>query len=130
MCPDCGRMKMLFETEKKAENFIKFNGEEICDDPSTLRVYYCPGCAGYHISSKPHKKSYDHSTDKLIERFHLAEAQDARAHKIMDEIKADVDRFENRNDFKRYLNGHYRDLNDRERGLIYHYMYMHYSLNK
>ena len=28
-CKDCGRTKMLFETEKKAENFIKFNKEEI-----------------------------------------------------------------------------------------------------
>lgn len=23
MCPDCGRSKMLFETETKANNFIK-----------------------------------------------------------------------------------------------------------
>ncbi len=28
-CKNCGRTKMLFDTEKKAENFIKFNKEEI-----------------------------------------------------------------------------------------------------
>ena len=26
MCPDIGRQKMLFDTEEKAKNFIKFNG--------------------------------------------------------------------------------------------------------
>ena len=29
MCPDCGKSKMLFETEKKAENFIKWNGDKL-----------------------------------------------------------------------------------------------------
>ena len=28
-CYDCGRPKLLFETEKKALNFIKFNADEI-----------------------------------------------------------------------------------------------------
>lgn len=28
-CRDCGRAKMLFETEKKADNFIAFNQEDI-----------------------------------------------------------------------------------------------------
>ena len=32
MCPDCKRMKMLFETESKARDFIKFNGNEIESD--------------------------------------------------------------------------------------------------
>ena len=41
MCPDIGRSKMLFETEVKAKNFIKFNGEELTDDTSKLRVYWC-----------------------------------------------------------------------------------------
>ena len=57
MCPDCGREKMLFETEKKAKLFIEYNWESITDDKDKLRVYYCPACCGYHISS--HKYNGD-----------------------------------------------------------------------
>ena len=68
MCPDCGRAKMLFETEAKAKNFIKFNGDDIHHD-GELRVYFCPACGGYHISSKEYKKNYDSNTDKLIAAY-------------------------------------------------------------
>lgn len=68
MCPDCGRAKMLFETEAKAKNFIKFNGDDIHHD-GDLRVYFCPACGGYHISSKEYKKNYDSNTDKLIAAY-------------------------------------------------------------
>ena len=68
-CPDCGRPKMLFETESKAKNFIKWNGEEIDSHGGELRPYYCPGCCGWHISSKEHKNSYDHHTDDLISAY-------------------------------------------------------------
>lgn len=77
ICPDCGRSKMLFETESKAKNFIKFNGEDILKDNQTiddLRVYYCPSCCGYHISSKPYKPSYEHHTDNLINAFQKQQA--------------------------------------------------------
>lgn len=47
---------MLFDTEEKAKNFIKFNGEELTDDASKLRVYWCDACGGYHISSHEPKK--------------------------------------------------------------------------
>ena len=70
MCPDCGKSKMQFETEKEAERFIKFNGQEISETPEQLRVYYCPACCCYHISSKPPKKSYEHRTEKLINAYH------------------------------------------------------------
>lgn len=30
-CRDCGRVKMLFETEKQADTFIRFNREEIAE---------------------------------------------------------------------------------------------------
>lgn len=68
MCPDCGRAKMLFETEAKAKNFIKFNGDDIHHD-GELRTYFCPACGGYHISSKEYKKSYDTTTDRLISAY-------------------------------------------------------------
>ena len=61
---------MLFDSEKGAERFIKFNGDELTDDVSKLRVYYCTACCGYHISShKKKNKNYD-ATDRLIEAYH------------------------------------------------------------
>lgn len=69
-CPDIGRSKMLFETESAAKNFIKFNGDEIIDDVSKLRVYWCPACCGYHISSHQKKETDDgRRTQNLIERY-------------------------------------------------------------
>lgn len=70
MCPDIGRPKMLFDTEAKALNFIKFNGEELKGDASKLRVYWCPACGGYHISShKPKKWDDGRRTEKLIKAY-------------------------------------------------------------
>lgn len=68
MCPECGRAKMLFESESKARNFIKFNGDNIPHN-GELRTYFCPACGGYHISSKEHKRSYDTATDRLINAY-------------------------------------------------------------
>lgn len=52
-CNDCGRTKMLFETEKKAENFMRFNNEEIESESgySPQRSYYCIFCLGWHLTS-------------------------------------------------------------------------------
>lgn len=52
-CQDCQRTKMLFETEKKAENFIKFNQEEIEAESgkSPKRSYFCTFCNGWHTTS-------------------------------------------------------------------------------
>ena len=69
MCPECFRAKMLFETQKQADNFIKWNGDDIDTHGGELRSYYCPACGGYHISSKPYKESYDHATEDLIKRY-------------------------------------------------------------
>ena len=69
MCPDCGRPKMLFETEKKAQNFLKFNMNEVNPNGTrTMRVYYCPACCGYHISSHEYKGD-NMNTDRLIEKY-------------------------------------------------------------
>ncbi|MDR3169022.1 MAG: hypothetical protein LBU27_04620 [Candidatus Peribacteria bacterium] len=41
-CGDCGKVKMLFKAEKKAENFIRFNSEEILKEQGTapIRSYF------------------------------------------------------------------------------------------
>ena len=73
MCPDCKRPKMLFETEAKALNFIKFNGGEIDAHGGELRAYYCPACCGWHISSKKYNKKYEGRTDRLINAYKRSE---------------------------------------------------------
>lgn len=54
-CKDCDRIKMLFETEKKAETFMCFNREEIETESGygPQRSYYCVFCGGWHITSRP-----------------------------------------------------------------------------
>ena len=84
LCPNIGRQKMLFETESKANNFIKFNGSEITDDVSKLRVYWCSACGGYHITSHEKGKNDDKRTDKLISAY----KKDNNGSTVQDIIKA------------------------------------------
>lgn len=53
-CRDCGRVKMLFETEKQADTFIRFNREEIEERAGycPARSYFCIICNGWHVTSK------------------------------------------------------------------------------
>lgn len=66
LCPDCGRPKILFESENKANNFIKFNAEEI-PHGHRLRSYYCPACCGWHVSS--HEYDGINRTELLLENY-------------------------------------------------------------
>ena len=71
-CYECGRSKIVFESEKKALNFIKFNAdiieEENCYRP--VRAYYCQCCNGWHVTSRfktgNTKKTF---TEKVIDAF-------------------------------------------------------------
>jgi len=51
---DCRRTKMLFETEKKALDFIKWNADEVMEETGRkpVRAYHCRLCMGWHLSSK------------------------------------------------------------------------------
>ena len=52
-CPECGRTKMLIESEEKAINFMRFNNEQIKEETgkAPVRAYYCNACGGYHLTS-------------------------------------------------------------------------------
>lgn len=69
MCPDCQRQKMLFETEKKALNFLKFNADNLRYTTDHMRAYYCEACGGWHITSKEYSTKFEGRTDKLIEAY-------------------------------------------------------------
>ncbi|MCQ2288149.1 MAG: hypothetical protein MJZ74_03540 [Muribaculaceae bacterium] len=57
-CPASHKPKILFKTQKKADNFIKFNSEEILDETGVapVRSYYCMVCGGWHVTSNPSKE--------------------------------------------------------------------------
>lgn len=53
-CNAIHRTKMLFESQEKADNFIRFNAGEIGEDDENeyvpIRSYYCPSCGGWHVT--------------------------------------------------------------------------------
>jgi hypothetical protein len=115
---------MFFESESKAKNFIKWNGDEIDTHGGELRPYYCPACCGWHISSKPHVEQYDHRTEELIgayNRSNLASkvrltGVDAAIHsqnasKLVDSIwntmPCSVKCSENKGDVRKYINDYF-----------------------
>lgn len=52
-CLGCKHPKMLFETQTKADNFIKFNRDAIASSSEKVptRSYYCSFCCGWHVTS-------------------------------------------------------------------------------
>jgi ssDNA-binding Zn-finger/Zn-ribbon topoisomerase 1 len=68
LCPDCGRVKMLFESREKAQRFIDWNAPDICHGDH-LRPYYCPACCGWHISHLEYKYEYEGRTERMINEY-------------------------------------------------------------
>jgi len=100
LCPDCGREKMLFETEKKAQLFIEYNWESLTNDKNKLRVYYCPACCGYHISS--HKYNGDNrNTDRLINKYNKDKGLDFEFFSLRDNCLSK--NFKTREEFLEYV---------------------------
>lgn len=69
-CIGCKRSKMLFETQVKADNFIKFNSGDIAAQSHKVptRSYYCSFCCGWHITSVA-EESRAKEDDKRDERL-------------------------------------------------------------
>lgn len=70
-CPDCGRTKMRFETEKEANTFLKFNADEIEEETGKrpIRSYYCIACNSWHITSKKEPLIVKSRTESVLERY-------------------------------------------------------------
>jgi len=70
---DCGKTKMLFETEKKADTFIKFNSEEIATESGYCpqRSYYCALCCGWHTTSKDETPFLKEKTENTIKKIDI-----------------------------------------------------------
>lgn len=76
-CHECQRPKMLFETEKKALLFMKFNNEEIAAENEKVpaRAYFCEACGGWHITHFIDPQRNKSRTQKVIEYMHSQQAK-------------------------------------------------------
>lgn len=84
-CIGCHHSKMLFETQAKAENFIRFNGSDIAaqSGKAPSRSYYCTFCCGWHVTSvegEENAKERDERDEKVwtIIRERNAKAESGR----------------------------------------------------
>lgn len=59
---------MLFEEEKQAINFLKFNAEEY-EGKAPMRTYYCNACMGWHITSKEGESYINPMVDEVINQY-------------------------------------------------------------
>ena len=59
-CNKINRVKMLFPSKEKADNFIAFNTEGISGQSRNvpIRSYYCSVCNGWHVTHKPLTDTY------------------------------------------------------------------------
>jgi len=73
-CPECHRSKMLFQSEKKALNCIRFNAEEIArSNPRGIapkRVYYCIACGGWHLTSMSANPNSRTCSENVLSTYH------------------------------------------------------------
>ena len=72
LCPDCGKMKAVFDSEKAALKFIEYNTKDIIESGgyAPQRAYYCDLCCGWHVTSRRyhnHKTINRVALDRCIE---------------------------------------------------------------
>lgn len=86
-CKNCERVKMLFDTEKRANNFITFNKEEIKAEKGIApeRSYFCEFCGGWHITSMKTKIGQT-KNEKLLEVFIKENTEKKEKKKAMAEL--------------------------------------------
>lgn len=104
-CYETRRQKILFKSESKADNFIRYNADEIRESSgyAPVRSYYCISCGGWHVTHSPEfrreKTISEIMTDKMNEsienrkKAHMAISQQRKEIKrrnalIIDNIKS------------------------------------------
>jgi len=68
---------MLFESEKKAETFIKFNSEAIGEESGYKpeRCYFCIYCDGWHVTSHRENLDIKSRTEKILDLYEKEKEQ-------------------------------------------------------
>lgn len=101
-CAACKRLKMLFDTQAKADNFIRFNQKEIKKETgrAPVRSYYCSICCGYHVTSKPLNKissSMDYHYNIVANHLDQSIEEQNSVSKRVNALLVEVDRDKNQN---------------------------------
>ena len=95
-CVACHRPKMLFETQAKANNFIRYNAAEMLQagTKAPVRSYYCSLCGGWHVTSNPSTEDgerLDQRDNELVKRLEARKT----VRPITTEVKAQIDEITN-----------------------------------
>lgn len=72
LCAECGRQKILFESESKANRYIEYNARHVVNKQGNqpTRAYYCESCGGWHVTHHPEPLNFDKTpTERLIEAY-------------------------------------------------------------
>lgn len=102
-CVASKKSKILFESQDKADNFIKYNAAEIEEEneKAPVRSYYCQLCCGWHVTSNPSTvsgESLDRRDQRMLQQ--LDEIQESKDR--VKEIKHSI--FQRMKDFDLLLN--------------------------
>ncbi len=74
---------MVFETEKKAQNFMKFNNQNFDTDVVPVRAYYCSACGGWHVTKrKTWNTKKEDPLDKLVKAYKVATTKKKKKEKV------------------------------------------------
>jgi vacuolar-type H+-ATPase subunit I/STV1 len=86
---------MLFETEKKAENFIKFNSEEIEEEAGFKpeRTYFCIACNGWHVTSQKEFLKLKSKTE-IIEDLYIKQKASVQKQKKEQQVLTQAQKIE------------------------------------
>lgn len=85
-CRECSRPKLLFDSEKKADLFIKFNADEIkeCNRYAPDRSYYCIVCGGWHVTHKPFDSAMKSVSERVVEEYNnYVKSKESMRQKVM-----------------------------------------------
>ena len=85
-CRECRRPKLLFDSEKKADLFIKFNADEIeeCNGYAPDRSYYCIACGGWHVTHKPFDPAMKSVSERVVEEYNNSvKSKESMRQKVM-----------------------------------------------
>ena len=137
MCPDCMRPKILFESERKANAFIKWNGGEMRHGEQ-LRAYYCPACCGWHISHQEYRTDYDDSTKNLVDAYNRSvkmqgkrridrliynEDYEAAARCVFDDMPENIKNAPTKGIIRKYLKSYFAENAMKDDGGLRHAIY-------
>lgn len=91
-CRECSRPKMLFESEKKAQLFMKYNNEDFDAENRQVpvRAYYCEACCGWHLTHITDPLTGPSKTEQAIKRMRTSINMNRESKKRTSAIRSEI----------------------------------------